>query len=121
MKEGQQIRSALVSDGAVAGVVGTRVHPAGEAPQNSPKPYITYQRVIGLQQMTLADTGLERENVSVQIDLYGDNVAALDDLAEKVVLAIKAALRVGAVDTGPQLYEPEPDLHRVSLDFSLWL
>jgi hypothetical protein len=119
MKEGSTIYTVLTGDGDVSALVGTRIYPEGKVPQNPTAPYVEYSRIAGTPTHTLTDFG-NTENVQVQIDCYSDDYSEVEDLAQKVRAALFAGMNVGRfTDLG--FYEPEVELHRVSIDASIWL
>lgn len=120
MKEGSTIYTALSNDAAVSAVVSTRIYPFDSVPINPTKPFISYQRISGEPAVSMNnDTGTP-ENVREQIDCWGDDVSTVDDLADKVRTAMVTNFSVGSI-FDLQFYEPDTELTRVSLDFSLWL
>ncbi len=119
MKEGQTIYAVLAADAPVSALVGTRIYPFDAVPQNPTRPYVTYQRIFGEPVVVLNDWGTP-ENIVEQIDCWADDHATVEDLATKVRTAIGANFAVGRISDGA-FYEPDVDIARVSIDFSMWL
>jgi hypothetical protein len=107
---------ALLSSGATA--AGARVYPV-IAPDLVLRPYIVYLRVTSNDENVLSGaTGLY--NTRIQLDMYADSYAAAQALAAQVD-ARMAGWIMQNVSLGAQdLYEPDPKLHRVRADYSVW-
>lgn len=116
--------SALVNDADVAPLVsqGTspdtfRVYP-NFAPDEVSKPYIVYMIVFG--QHLAAHSGLtDLKNARVQVDVYAESYAGVRTLADHVIDAVDVTLKAGSM-TENSFYFDQLELHRISLDFSLW-
>lgn len=92
---------------------------AAKTKQEAVYPYIVFQRVISVANVTLGGPS-NLQNTRLQIDLYGDTLSALVALET----ALEAAMAAWAVQNVPltsqDLYEEEVGLYRISKDFSIW-
>lgn len=89
----QAIRTLIVSDGTVAGIVGTKVY-AFAAPQGTALPYITFFVVDDIPVKHMTCTGTGSVDVRVQVDCWSTNYEQVKTLS----LAVRNAL-VGAFGT----------------------
>ena len=103
---------------ATSSLVGGRMYP-NVAPNNVQKPYLVYMRVSSQPENTLAD-GVPIENTRVQIDCFDTTYAAVVALAESVKAALRASEITSLLILEQDQFEPDAQLHRVILDFSLW-
>jgi hypothetical protein len=103
---------------AASSLVGGRMYP-NVAPNNVQKPYLVYMRVSSKPENTLAD-GVPIENTRVQIDCFDTTYAAVVALAEGVKAALRASEITSLLILEQDQFEPDAQLHRVILDFSLW-
>lgn len=78
-----------------AGSGQLRVYPAGEAPQNVVKPYLTYQQVTGLPENYLGQVP-DIDNFGDQIDVYGITLAQVLQIVEVVRDAIEPVAHITA-------------------------
>lgn len=103
----------------VTDITSTRIY-EGEAPQDTPFPYITYFRISGRKLYDLSGyTGLE--NPHLQIDCWAEDTVVLENLTNAVLDALRAATTfVVGDDDDADVEEPEPGTHRRSLDVSFW-
>lgn len=114
------IFAALVAANTTA---GNRVYPM-RRPQATPVPAVTFQRV-GSAPVNGLDGSLGVDQVRVQVDCWaaGDvaGYKAAKTLARAVRVAMETIVGVRAlfVDEGDE-YEPDTDLYRVRMDFSVW-
>lgn len=116
--------SRLSADSAVTAVIGTdpvRVYPL-TLPQDSLMPSAVQTIVSDVPTVSL-DGYSNLRNTRVQLDVYAKTYDAGQDLADLVEDTLSfdngptiSSRRVGRRDS----YEDEPELHRVSLEFSLW-
>lgn len=85
-------------------------------------PYLTYFRVIGIEQNTLDANGGTGNAINTQ--LQADVWAATYGEAQAKAAAVKAALKTWTVEnvvTGEQdLFEADTKLHRVMMEISTW-
>jgi hypothetical protein len=120
---GEQVRALLVGNPAVAAMVVGRVFPA-VLPQGVTLPAIRYAVVDDVPQNSLAGFTSGLRHARVQVDAYGKRYLDAQGLANAIAGA------VGSL-TGPGLtslllsrrdgYEDVTELHRVSMDFSMWV
>ena len=103
---------------ALSGVAGGRVFP-NVAPNNVQKPYVVYMRVASQPENTLAD-GIPVENTRLQIDCFDTTYAAVTTLAENIKAALRASAITSVLLLEQDQFEPDAQLHRVILDFSIW-
>ena len=85
-------------------------------------PYITYFRVSGIEESTLAKNGGTDNaiNTRLQIDVWATSYAQ----AQNIAAALKAALKNWDVENVIQLeqdlYESDTKLNHVAIDISCW-
>lgn len=82
----QSVSTVLVSDPAVAAIVGTRVYPV-IAPAAADLPFATWRRV-GVQREHTLNGPMGMPTVLLAIDLYALTYEAVRDLADRVRLAL---------------------------------
>ena len=123
------LRAQILADSAVENLVGTRMYPT-IAPQSAALPYITYQVISAFRQPTmLAPDNLPEKRI--QIDAWGSTFSQAHAVAEAIRQAIDGfsgtmgsspGTEVQGVfaDTERTMYEPEPELHRVSRDYRIY-
>ncbi len=119
----ESLRSHLLADATLAGIIGDRVYPYESVAQGAPLPFITYYEVSGVPENTLDGTG-SLINSRFQIDCYADTKAGLFALRNAVKAAMLAdtayitkALLVNRNDVG---WEMDTQVFRYSMDFSIW-
>jgi hypothetical protein len=93
------------------------------APQNSVTPYAIYQEIISPTENTLSD-GVPIQQSVMQIDVYDKTYPLVKTASNTLETAMQAAFAAGTL-AGVQrsrrsLYEPDPKLHRIMYEFSLW-
>jgi hypothetical protein len=131
---GEQLRTLLLADSTVSGLVGTRVYP-GVMPEALPNaqptlPAIVYTVVDDVPQNALAEAASARlYNARVQMDCYaratssGGAYATAHQVAAAVQNVIgnltDPALNSTAA-TRRDLYDNTTTYHRVSMDFTVW-
>lgn len=108
--------SALSNDATVSGYVGTKIYPS-VAPKGTAAPYIVYKVVSIIPQNHLtgeSDMKNKRVEINIYAKDYGDAQAiyAAVDVAVKTLAAIKQSF--------VQLWDTDPELHRFSVDYSIW-
>lgn len=120
------LRTFLIADATVAGLVGTRIYPA-ILPQDPTYPAISYQYIAGASDIsTDGPTGLA--NPTFQIDCWAPTYAAMDALFEAVRKRLNGYKGVagGAAVQGVflvrkrDLYDNDAKVHRRSADWSIW-
>ena len=116
------LRSRLLADATVAGLVGTRVD-CGLRPQGKPLPAITLTLVSSPRGYRM-DGAQETQQHRVQIDCWGATYKSSDDVRNAVVACLEAAS--GAFQASflirnsdmPERTETG-EMHRASLDFKV--
>lgn len=106
---------------ALKSLVSNRVHP-DVAPEQTVRPYITYQQVGG-QSVNFLDTTLpSKKNARIQINVWGDTRLQVGTLSRQVEDALRgtAALQTSVLGAAVSLYEPETKLRGTRQDFSVW-
>jgi hypothetical protein len=73
-----EVRNKIYSLGSAITGLGGKFYYL-EAPQGGPKPYAVFSQVVNTQER---DTATKFEEVYFQINHYGENVAALETIAE---------------------------------------
>ena len=102
----------LVSGGAWAQVAEYKTVP----------PYIVYSRVVSVEESTLDTNGGadSDQNTRMQIDIWSKTYAEAQAKAGAVKAAMKSwateNIKIGDQDD----YEPDTELHRVILEYSIW-
>lgn len=110
----------LKASPAVKDIVGTnppRIYRHGDAPQNTERPYITWQLVSGVPENNLSDPPpVDRQ--SVQVDCWHQTDSGIELLAD----AVRDAIEPVAHMTGALIdaREPETKLYRISLAFDFF-
>ena len=114
-----KLYTALTGHAGLSALVGTRVFPV-ILPQNVTLPAVRYQRITGGQVTAHSGyTGLE--NPRYQIDAWANTFDAARAIAKQIRLAMTSATTFTAIVlTDFDDYEPEKNLFRISLDFSVW-
>lgn len=97
---------------------GARVYPQ-VAPDSTPRPYITYQRVYAQSNNVMSgNSGLI--NTRVQIDVYADTYSQAQTIALQVDALMSGWTLQIVSNPAQDMYEPDVKLHRVLLDYSVW-
>ncbi len=81
-------------------------------------PYITFQKIIGTPDLDLEGPG--RENVRMQIDVWGTTFNSAKTLAESIKTAMLSASFVNVPLGFQDLYEEVSKEYRVLLEYSIW-
>ena len=89
------------------------------APDPSVKPYIVYQ-VISDVQVNSLDGFSGLSNKRVQVDVYATSYGASKTLASSAKTAMSNAAFSNIHLSSQDLYENDTQLHRTSMDFSIW-
>lgn len=105
---------------AVQAVIGTppRAYRHGEAPQDTTRPYVTWNIVSGVPENELSDLPTV-DRVAVQIDCWHQTDAGVETLATAVRNAIEPYGHMTNIVIN--LREPETKLYRIGLQFDIWL
>lgn len=124
------LRAFLGADSAISAIIGampnTRVYPV-RLPQNPTLPAITYFRVSG-QRVHASSGALGLSGPRMQIDCWAtkyEDAHALAELVRKRIDGYRGPMGSETVqgvffESERDLYEPEPDQHRVSRDYFVW-
>lgn len=111
---GARVYASLSGTSAITDEVSTRIRP-GVLEQEETLPAIVYTIVGGQRQGTLqGDGGLSTPRC--QIDVYASSVDAAGELHELIRAALKADLKATA-DEPAEVWDPEPERHRVTADY----
>lgn len=112
------IYNILSADSAVAAIVGTRIYPHGEAPQNVNRPYVTWFLVASVPENDLGGAP-DIDKASLQIDSWHPGSVGVLQLAQ----AVRDAMQPHAVITAFLLNEREPEtkLYRFALQLDYLL
>lgn len=121
------IRAVLIADTAVKAIVVARVY-AGHLPQAVTYPCILLAPITEEDNVTLNSLPALKWH-RLQIDVFADTYAAMQDLHDKVsaALSLKTYTPTGYAikSITPQTggfyrYEPEIEKHRRSRDYGIW-
>lgn len=108
----------LKDSSAVQAIVDTRVYRHGSAPQDTTRPYVTWQLVSGIPDNTLSELP-EVDRLAVQVDCWHQTDAGVEQLARAVRDAIEPHGHMTNIVIN--LREPETKLYRIGLQFDIWL
>ena len=111
---------SLIFD-ALQGLVDTRVYP-DFAPENTDRPYITYQQVGGDSINFLQQVVPSKANARFQVNVWADTRQAASDMALQAETALRMAADLQTIVLGAPvaLYEPELNFYGTRQDFSVW-
>lgn len=101
--------------------VGGRLYPV-TAPQSPTAPYGVYQRVAGVANTDLVDGKGVLMRSRYQVDIWADDRAAAQAIAELIAGDLCSSSAFKAVRETPPLdfgFEEETSLYRVTTDFSI--
>jgi len=123
MSVGDTVFTALSNDATVSGIVATRIYP-NKMPQG-PRPVnftaIVFQVISDVPANALTGSSTNRlRNARVQIDCYAKLYDDAQTLADAVDAVVTTTLN-GWREMSRDLYEDEPELHRVQMDALIWL
>lgn len=120
------LRTRLLEDAAVSGLVVDRIEPA-PLTQDSPLPAITYQRISGARGETFdGPSGLAWPRI--EFDFWAathDGARALFDAVRRSLdgaafVAAGVVIQKAQVISETDFYESDVKLHRVSADLRVW-
>lgn len=114
----QEIKTLLLADGTVSGLIAMRLYPM-LMPQGVTLPAISYQRVATAPINDL-EGSQNYEWVRIQIDCWDDDYAGVKALAAAVRAAMLLTPVFGQLLTEIDDFESEEKLYRVILDFNVW-
>ena len=90
------------------------------AAQNTPAPYIVWQRIVAV--VNNSTTGASNlQNMRVQIDAYAPDALTAATLGESIQIAMAESAINNVCLSAQDFFEDDTHLYRVSQDFSLWL
>lgn len=116
----EDIYTQLSSDSNVTVEVSTRIYPLW-LPQDSTLPAVTYQQVSETPSNHLGGEDTTERQFRFQFDHWAESYSAAQSSADAVTTSLLAATSFKAIRISRQeSYEPDVDVHRVSVDFSLW-
>ena len=119
----ESIFSHLSTVAAITTYVGAsssaRIYPV-YLPQDPTLPAMSYQRISSQPHVSMGGF-CNLDNPRIQIDCWATSYSAVKELSEAVRDAMMSALAFRALEISDQdLFEPELEIYRVSLDFSCW-
>lgn len=89
------------------------------APDPVVKPYIVFQIISDVQENGL-DGYLGISNKRMQIDAYATAYGAVKTLAGQIKAAMSTAALSNLHLSSQDMYEPETQLYRITMDYSIW-
>ncbi len=117
----ERVKALLSANAMVASMVGDRVFPE-VLPQGCDMPAIAYSVVVD-EGISSLDGYSDLDNAVVQVDCYsrsymeGHHLAdAVGSVMTRFISVDFSSLQVSRRD----LYEDDTELHRVSIDYSVW-
>ena len=119
MTIGQDIYTELSGDSGLTTLISTRIYP-NWLPQDATLPAVSYTQIgETIQNSISGELGLR--NYSIQFDVWADDYST----AQSVVAALNSAVQGASLfkpyrQSQQDLYEPNVDTHRVSVDYSIW-
>lgn len=119
----EKIYSVLSGDAAVSAIVGSRIYPE-RAPQTPQLPLVTYSRVSTSFVHTMVSDASTRR-ARVQITCWAPSYAAMRDLSDKVILALRdysggPIVRAFLENEGPDLFDADLQAYGRVLEFGIW-
>ncbi|MGK5049756.1 DUF3168 domain-containing protein [Janthinobacterium sp. GB4P2] len=114
------IETALFA--ALRSLVADRVYP-DVAPENAPRPYITYQQVGGEAVNFVENTIPTKKNSRMQINVWADTRLQATALGGAVEDALRTIISLQPTVLGAAIatYDDETKLRGTMQDFSLWI
>jgi len=86
----------LLASAPVAAIVSTRIYPHGDAPQGVAQPYVTWQMVSGVPEISLSDLP-DIDRCTLQINCWHPTSAGVISLATAVRAAVESTGHVTGV------------------------
>lgn len=119
----ESIFSHLSTVAAITTYVGAsssaRIYPV-YLPQDPTLPAMSYQRISSQPQASMGGF-CNLDNPRIQIDCWATSYSAVKGMAEAVRDAMMSAAAFNALEISDQdLFEPDLEIYRVSIDFSCW-
>lgn len=119
MAIGEDVYTELSGDAGLTALVSTRIYPAW-LPQDTTMPAVSFSKISERVQNTI-DGEVALRNHMYQFDVWADTYSEAHSIATALIAAMAAASLFKSYRLGQtELYEPEIDIHRVSVDYSLW-
>lgn len=112
------IYNILSADADVAAIVGTRIYPHGEAPQNVNRPYVTWFLVASVPENDLGGAP-DIDRSTVQIDCWHQTAIGVVELARAARFAIEPYAHITNIFLNQR--EPETKLYRFALQLDYLL
>lgn len=125
MTVAEVIKARLTAFAGLSALVSTRVH-AGEAPQNTARPYVTYQNISEFREYGFGG-GIGIVRARYQFDVFADSYLSGRAIIEQLRLALDfwtspssspEIIRVTAENVIDG-FEPDTRLHHPSFDFQV--
>lgn len=108
------------SSTAVKNIIGNnpRVYRHGSAPQDTTKPYVTWQLISGVPENSLSETPkIDRQ--SIQVNCWHQTDSGVEELAIAVRNSLETVCHITATPINER--EIETKLYRISLQADYWL
>lgn len=102
----------------LAALVSGRCYPL-IAPDNTAKPYITFQVISNVPLMELDEIN-GTENRRLQVDIFDKTYGGAKTLEDSIKSTLAAAAFVKIPMSSMDLFEDETQLYRISMDYSVW-
>lgn len=112
------IYPTLSASPSVSAIVGTRIYPHADAPQDVAAPYVTWFLAGGSPEITLSEPP-PVDRMTVQIDCWHNTSAGVIALAESVRVAIEPHAHVTGYPINAR--DAETQLYRFGLQLDWWL
>ncbi len=111
-------RAALIGDSAVM-AIANQVY-RGQPSQEAPAPFVVFHLIDENAQESLQDEA-SLQNLVFQVDAWAADLDTADTLWRTVKAALRASPNFKFIRRARrELYEKDTDLHRVSVDLSVW-
>ena len=92
----------------------------GVAPEDAPRPRLTYSRIAGSDIPTYDGDGSGAGNRHFQVDAWADSAGDARRLSDTVRAALYAARIVGGITDNPDDYEKDTKLYLASFTVEVW-
>lgn len=116
----EAVRAELVADATVTGLVGSRIYPQ-KAPDQVTRPFVVLSVVSDVPGNAHGGAPATRLcSAVVQVDCYAASYLSAQAIAtavDNVLGALERHTLSAQRLVSRDLYEPETDLHRISVDF----
>lgn len=126
MSVGGDLRTFLLADATLSGLIGTRLYPL-KMPQKPTYPAITYQWVTG-QRVHSTDGASGLAGPRVQFDCWAETYLAMESVFEALRLRLDGyqgaagttKVQGAFFDNERDLYEDKVEIYRRSVDYFIW-